>query len=40
MDGRSASYSQSDFLTVVAGMEVNQTHIDLIGWQQTGIEYV
>lgn len=40
IDGRSASYSQSDFLTVVAGMEVNQTHIDLIGWQQTGIEYV
>jgi hypothetical protein len=39
MDGRNASYSQSDFLTVVAGMEVNRTHIGLIGWQQTGIEY-
>jgi V8-like Glu-specific endopeptidase len=40
MDGRSASYSQADFMTVIAGMEVNQTHIGLIGLQQTGIEYV
>jgi hypothetical protein len=27
-------------MTVIAGMEVNQTHIGLIGLQQTGIEYV
>lgn len=39
MDGRSAGYSQSEFLTVVAGMEINRTHIDLIGWQETGIEF-
>ena len=39
MDGRSASYSQSEFLSVVAGMEVNRTHIGLIGWQETGIEF-
>jgi hypothetical protein len=40
MDGRYASYTQADFMTVVAGLEVNQTHIHLVGLQQTGIEYV
>lgn len=40
MDGRSASYSQADFMAVVAGLEVNQAHIGLVGLQQTGIEYV
>lgn len=39
MDGRYASYSQADFMTVIAGMEVNQMHIGLIGLQQTGVEY-
>ena len=39
MDGRSASYSQSDFLSIVAGMEINRIHIGLIGWQETGIEF-
>ncbi|MEI7815979.1 MAG: S8 family serine peptidase [Desulfuromonadales bacterium] len=39
MDGRSASYSQADFMTVIAGLELNQTHINLVGLQQTGIEY-
>ena len=39
MDGRSASYSQSDFLPIVAGMEINRIHIGLIGWQETGIEF-
>jgi subtilisin-like proprotein convertase family protein len=40
MDGRSASYSQTDFMTVIAGLDLNQTHIGLVGLQQSGIEYV
>lgn len=40
MDGRNASFSQADFLTVVAGMEINQAHIGLIGLQQMGIEFI
>jgi Ca2+-binding RTX toxin-like protein len=40
MDGRSASYSQADFLTVIAGLDVNQIHIGLVGLQQTGVEYI
>ena len=40
MDGRSASYTQTEFMTVVAGLELNQAHIGLVGLQQTGIEYV
>ncbi len=40
MDGRSASYSQAAFLTVIAGLEVNQIHIGLVGLQQTGVEYI
>jgi len=40
MDGRSANYSQADFLTVIAGLEVNQIHIGLVGLQQTGVEYI
>ena len=40
IDGRYASYSQADFMTVVAGLELNQTHIGLVGLQQTGVEYV
>lgn len=39
MDGRSASYSQAEFMTAIANLEVNQTHIGLIGLQQTGIEF-
>jgi hypothetical protein len=40
MDGRNASYTQAEFMAVVAGLEVNQTHIGLIGFQQTGVEFV
>lgn len=40
MDGRSASFSQAEFLATVAGLELNQQHIGLIGLQQTGIEFV
>ncbi|MDD2741773.1 MAG: calcium-binding protein [Rhodocyclaceae bacterium] len=40
MDGRSASYSQTEFMAVVAGLELNQTHIGLVGLQQIGVEYV
>jgi Ca2+-binding RTX toxin-like protein len=39
MDGRSAKYTQTEFMAVVAGLELNQTHIGLVGLQQTGIEY-
>jgi subtilisin-like proprotein convertase family protein len=40
MDGRSASYSQADFMAVIAGLDLNQMHIGLVGLQQVGIEYV
>lgn len=40
MDGRYASYSQAEFMSVVAALEVNQAHIGLVGLQQTGIEFV
>ena len=40
MDGRSAKYTQTEFMTVVAGLELNQTHIGLVGLQQTGVEYM
>ncbi len=40
MDGRFASFSQADFMTAIAGLEFNQTHINLVGLQQTGIEYI
>ena len=39
LDGRTASYSQVDFLTGLAGFPINQEHIGLVGLQQTGIEY-
>ena len=40
MDGRSASYGQADFMAVVAALDVNQTHIGLVGLQQTGVGFV
>lgn len=40
MDGRNASFSQSEFLTAVANLDVNQTHVDLVGLAQTGVEYL
>ena len=39
MDGRSASLSQADFLAVIAGLAVNDSHIGLTGLAQTGVEY-
>lgn len=40
MDGRNASMSQTDFLTAIAGLELNQQHIGLVGLQSTGVEYI
>lgn len=40
MNGQYASYTQADFMTIVAGLELNQVHIGLVGLQQTGVEYV
>jgi hypothetical protein len=40
MDGRTACFSQAEFLNVVAELEVNQQHISLAGLQQTGIEFI
>ncbi len=40
MDGRVSSLSQADFMTAIAGLEFNQTHINLVGLQQTGVEYI
>lgn len=40
MDGRSATYSQAEFMTVVAGLEENLAHIELVGLQQMGVAYL
>jgi hypothetical protein len=40
MDGKFASYSQAEFMTIIAGFEVNQLHIGLVGLQETGVEYI
>ncbi|MBP9060339.1 MAG: pre-peptidase C-terminal domain-containing protein [Rhodoferax sp.] len=40
MDGRFAKYTQADFMTVVAELDLNKAHIGLVGLQQTGIEFV
>lgn len=34
------TYSRADFLATVATLELNQTHIGLVGLQQTGGEFV
>ncbi len=39
MDGRNASYSQAEFMATIAGLELNQVHIGLVGLQQTGVEF-
>lgn len=33
------TYNRAKFLATVATLEINQTHIDLVGLQQTGVEY-
>lgn len=40
MDGRTASYSQAEFISFAAGLEVNQQHINLVGLQATGVAYL
>lgn len=40
LDGRSAKYTQAEFIAVVAELELNQQHINLVGFQATGIEYI
>ncbi|MBV5299967.1 MAG: hypothetical protein JZU64_17985 [Rhodoferax sp.] len=40
IDGRNGNYSQADFMAVLTGFGVNQTHIGLTGLQQTGIEFI
>ena len=40
MDGRSARFSQAEFLAEVAELDLNQTHIDLVGLAQSGVEYL
>jgi len=39
MDGRVADMAQADFLATIAGLAVNDTHIDLVGLANTGVEY-
>ncbi len=39
MDGRNANMTQADFLTAIAGLELNKQHIGLVGLQSTGVEY-
>jgi hypothetical protein len=40
MNGLHANYSQVDFMTIIAELELNQVHIGLVGLQQSGIEYI
>ena len=40
IDGRYANYSQAEFIATVAGLELNQQHINLVGLQSTGVEYI
>ncbi len=40
MDGRSDDMTQAQFMAAVAGLEVNQAHVNLVGLQATGIEYL
>ena len=40
MDGRTASYSQAAFIAEVAGLELNQAHIGLVGLAATGVEFM
>lgn len=40
MDGRSDDMTQAQFMAAVAGLEVNQAHVNLVGLQSTGIEYL
>ncbi|WP_297835198.1 hypothetical protein, partial [Thermomonas sp.] len=39
MDGRTDDMSRAEFMAAVAGLEVNQAHVNLVGLQATGIEY-
>jgi hypothetical protein len=32
--------SRAEFMAAVAGLEVNQTHVNLVGLQATGIAFV
>jgi hypothetical protein len=40
MDGRTDDMSRAEFMAAVAGLEVNQTHVNLVGLQATGIAFV
>jgi hypothetical protein len=39
MDGRMASYTPAQVLGIVAGLELNQVAVDLVGLQQTGLAF-
>ncbi len=40
IQGSGGSMSQADFLTAIAGLELNQQHIGLVGLQSIGVEYI
>ncbi|MEX0740630.1 MAG: hypothetical protein WD071_14925 [Pseudohongiella sp.] len=40
MDGRVASYTQAEFIAEAARVDENNVTIDLVGLQQTGVEYL
>jgi hypothetical protein len=40
MDGRLASFTQAEFIATAASFELNNDAIDLVGLQQTGVEFV
>lgn len=39
MDGRTASYTPAQFIGIIAGLELNQTAINLTGLQQSGLAF-
>jgi hypothetical protein len=40
IDSRVADYTQGQLLAAVAMLALNQQHINLVGLQATGVEYV
>ena len=40
IDGRSAQLTQAGLMAAAASVELNQAHINLVGLQQTGVDYI
>lgn len=40
MDGRTANFTSAEFLTTAAMLDINKSHVGLVGLQSEGIEYI